>query len=245
VFIFIAPSDVTFSPDLVPPYVANSPTFSSSKPKRILPRPFFDPVDVVLSLRLLILINKHAVKESIGSGVAASVQALGLISISFLGNGSADRMSLSPSAPHGSSRSSHSPQAGDLLLELGVKENVVAPWDLRRRGSAEFKRSVQACKQTCWLVVAKGRLAESAYFTFVYLFQIIDRVSFYFSSWLAEGELFTLDLFKLAVSFLALYLSHQFSFNKLDKGHHALLLRYQLDITDAKVEVRRTVKISL
>jgi len=29
-------------------------------------------------------------------------------------------------------------------FNMASKENVVATWDLRRRGSAEFKRSVQA-----------------------------------------------------------------------------------------------------
>jgi len=183
----------------------------------------FDPVGGVLSLCRLILINKHAVKESLGSGVAASIQALGVISISFPGNGSADCMSLSPwisAASHGSLRCSHSPQAGNLLLELGAKENVVAAWDLRRKDSAEFKTSVQAT-----VLVGSGK-GKSAYLIFVYLFQIIDRMSFSFSSWLAEGELLTLDLFKLAVSFLAPYLSHKFSFNTLGKGHHAIFRRY-------------------
>ena len=32
---------------------------------------------------------------------------------------------------------------GDLLLELGTKENVVATWDLGKRDLAEFKKSVQ------------------------------------------------------------------------------------------------------
>jgi hypothetical protein len=56
----------------------------------------FDPVDGVLSLRRLV-IDKHAVKESIGSGVAASVQALGATSISLPGMGGTGRLSSSPS----------------------------------------------------------------------------------------------------------------------------------------------------
>lgn len=152
-FTFIAPSDITFSSDLLPPYaphlITNSPTFSSSKPKRIVNYQdllLFDPVDGVLSLRRLI-VDKHAVKESIGSGVAASVQALGVTSISFPGTGGADRISLSPStsaASRGGSRSSQSQQVADPLMELGAKESVVATWDLRRRRDlAEFKRPVQ------------------------------------------------------------------------------------------------------
>jgi hypothetical protein len=46
----------------------------------------FGPVDGTLSLLPLIM-NKDAVKNSIGSGVAASVQALGVTSILFTGIG--------------------------------------------------------------------------------------------------------------------------------------------------------------
>ena len=173
-FTFIAPSDITFSPDLLPPYapqlITNSPTFSSSKPKRIVNYQdllLFDPVDGILSLRRLI-IDKHAVKESIGGGVAASVQALGVTSISFPGMGAADRMSTSPSTSstsRGGSRHSHAPQVGDPLLELGAKENVVATWDLRRRGDlAEFKRSVQP---NVLIGGGKGKVGRECVFQFV------------------------------------------------------------------------------
>jgi len=73
-------------------------------------------------------------------------------------------MSLSPltsAASHGSSRSLHLPQAGDLLLELGAKENVVATWDLSRRGSAEFKRLVQA---TALVGSSKGKIGREYVF---------------------------------------------------------------------------------
>ena len=95
-FTFIAPSDITFSADLLSPYaphlITNSATFSSSKPKRVVNYQdlLFGPVDGVLSLRRLIT-DKHEVKGSIGSGVAASVQALDVTSISFPGMGAGDR----------------------------------------------------------------------------------------------------------------------------------------------------------
>ena len=88
-------------------------------------------------------------------------------------------MTLSPSTfatSLGSSRSSHSPQAGDLLLELGAKENVVATWDLRMRDSAEFKRSVQA---TVLVGSGIGNIGRECVFHLRLSFQIIDRVSFF------------------------------------------------------------------
>jgi len=181
-FTFIAPSDITFSPDLLPPYaphlITNSPTFSSSKPKRIVNYQdllLFDPVDGVLSLRRLIT-DKHAVKDGIGSGVAASVQALGVTSISFPGMGAGDRVSMSPStsaASRGGSRTSQSQQVGDPLMELGAKENIVATWDLRRRDLAEFKKSVQP---SVLVDGGKGKVGRECVFQFVYLFRIIDWV---------------------------------------------------------------------
>ena len=76
---------------------------------------------------------------------------------------------------------------GDLLLELGAKEKVVGTCDLRRRDSAEFKRSVQP---TVLVGSDKGKI-DSVYLLFFYLFRIMDRVRIYFSSWLAEGALST------------------------------------------------------
>ncbi|KIM42507.1 hypothetical protein M413DRAFT_444245 [Hebeloma cylindrosporum] len=237
-FTFIAPSDITFSPDLLPPYapqlVSNSPTFSPSKPKRIVNYQdllLFDPVDGVLSLRRLI-IDKHPVKESIGSGVAASVQAFGVTSISFPGMGGGDRISLSPStsgASRGGSRTSHSPQVGgDPQMELFAKEGMVATWDLRRkRDWAEFKRPV-----TPNLVVTGGGGLGGR-----------GKGGMLGRDWLAEGELSTCSNSPRVLP-RSLYLSHQFSFHTLGEDYHALLRRYQLDITGTKIEVRRTIEIS-
>ena len=196
-FTFIAPSDTTFSCDLFPPYVANSRTFSSSKPKRILPRPLRPSRWCPFPFPAYP--HQQASSERNGSDVATSVRALHVISISFPGNGNADRMSLSPStsaASHGSSRSLHLPQAGDLLLELGAKENVVATWDLRRGSGDPWKRP-------CWLVVAKERLAERAISFLFISFKSLIECHFIFQAG-------SLNLFKLTrcVSFLALYLTN-------------------------------------
>ena len=111
-------------------------------------------------------------KDGIGSGVAASVQALGVTSISFPGMGTGDRMSMSPStsaASRGGSRTSQSQQVGDPPMELGAKENIVATWDLRRRRDlAEFKRSVQPVGG------GKGKVGRECVFQFIYIFRITD-----------------------------------------------------------------------
>ena len=120
-------------------------------------------------------------KESIGSGVAASVQALGVTGISFPGMGSADRLSMSPSTPaasRGGSRNSHLQKVGDPPMELAAKESVVATWDLRRkRDWVEFKRAVQPN-----ILVSTGKRKEKVgrecVFYLVYLFRIIDWVFF-------------------------------------------------------------------
>lgn len=42
----------------------------------------------------------------------------------------------------------------------------------------------------------------------------------------------------------SLYLSHQFSFHTLGEDYHALIRRYQFDISGTKIEVRKVVEIS-
>ena len=63
------------------------------------------------------------------------------------------------------------------------------------------------------------------------------------SSWLAEGELSTCSNSSRVLP-RSLYLSHQFSFHTLGEDYHALLRRYQLDITGANIEVRKAIEIS-
>ena len=90
------------------------------------------------------------------------------------------------------------------------------------------------------MVRERERSAESAYFISFLCFQSLIG---YFSSWLAEGELSTCSNSPRVLP-RSLYLSHQFSFHTLGEDYHALLRRYQLDITGTKIEVRRTIEIS-
>lgn len=91
----------------------------------------FDPEDGMLSLYRLTL-DKKPVRESGISGVAASVHALGVASISLPGMGGAGRLSSSPSSkpvPIGGA----SGKGGEQPMELGLKETrVVATYSLQR-----------------------------------------------------------------------------------------------------------------
>jgi hypothetical protein len=94
----------------------------------------FDPADGVLSLRRLSL-DKHVVREK-GLGMAAaaaSVQALGVTSISLPGMGGAGRLALSPSRSGGSGGNKSSTAVDPPVTELVAKESIVATWNLQRR----------------------------------------------------------------------------------------------------------------
>lgn len=62
-------------------------------------------------------------------------------------------------------------------------------------------------------------------------------------SWLSEGEISTCSN-STKILPRPLYLSHQFSFHTLGEDYHALIRRYQFDISGAKIEVRKAVEIS-
>ena len=74
----------------------------------------------------------------------------------------------------------------------------------------------------------------------------------YFESWIEYEFIFQAGSLRAnsqpvqtrRVSLLTLYISHQFTFHTLSGCYHALLQLYQLDITGAKIEVRRTIGVS-
>jgi hypothetical protein len=136
-FTFISPLDIAQSPRLLPQQrtghskTPSSPTIQIPKQHQhfqdVL---FFDPADGVLSLRRLSL-DKHSVREQ-GLGIAAaaaSVQALGVTSISLPGMGGAGKLARSPSRPGGNASTSVDPPVTELVAE----ESTVATWDLQRR----------------------------------------------------------------------------------------------------------------
>ena len=61
--------------------------------------------------------------------------------------------------------------------------------------------------------------------------------------WLSQAEL---SSFSRSAKLLprSIYLSHQFSFHTLGEDYHALIRRYQLDVSGAKIDVRREVQVS-
>ena len=138
-FTFISPLDISQSPRLLPqqsipnPRPSSSPTILSHQIPKQQQQQFqdvllFDPADGVLSLRRLSL-DKHLVREQ-GLGMAAaaaSVQALGVTSISLPRMGSAGRLARSPT------RSGGSGVVDPPVVELVARESNVATWHLQRR----------------------------------------------------------------------------------------------------------------
>ena len=143
-FTFISPLDIAQSPRLLPQQRTKTP---SSPPIQIPQQHqqfqdvlFFDPADGVLSLRRLSL-DKHFVREQ-GLGMAAaaaSVQALGVTSISLPGMGGAGKLARSPSRPGGNASVGVDPPVAELVAQ----ESTVATWDLQRRKDwVEIKRRI-------------------------------------------------------------------------------------------------------
>ena len=155
-FTFISPFDIAQSPRLPPQQrlpdsrTPSSPTIPSHQTaKQIQPQRFqdvllFDPADGVLSLRRLSL-DKHFVREhSLGmAAAAASVQALGVTSVSLPGMGGAGRLAGSPSR---SGSSGHRSSTLDPpVAELVAQESTVATWDLQRQTNwVEIKQSIMS-----------------------------------------------------------------------------------------------------
>ncbi|KAJ3484267.1 hypothetical protein NLJ89_g11995 [Agrocybe chaxingu] len=228
-FTFVSSNGLSASPDLLPPlspppvsHSPSSPSFSpSSRGKRganyqhVL---VFDPEEGVLSLRRLTL-DKHLVREQGIGGVAASVQVLGVTSISLPGMGSSGRLSSSPSSAAKTGAQTAAARVVDPPTELGAKESEVATWNLgRERGWEEIKRPM----------VPNGRGVKGPSAG---------------GEWFSEAELSTCSN-SARVLPRSLYLSHQFSFHTLGEEYQTLLRRYQFDFSGAKIEVRKAVEIS-
>ncbi|KAF8161700.1 hypothetical protein B0H34DRAFT_702189 [Crassisporium funariophilum] len=227
-FIFISPVDISTSPRLRPPSSPNlttdspsSPLFSPQKTTNFQDVLLFDPMDGILSLRRLTL-DKQLAHEP---GVAASVQALGVTSISLPGMGGAGRMSGSPSMRGGGGGRmlglTATVSVAELPMELVGKEGTVATWDLQRgRDWVEIKQPMGLDERAD---LRRGRLTSG--------------------DWLSEAELSTCSSSQRVLP-RSLYLSHQFSFHTLGEDYHALIRGYQFDISGAKIEVRKEVEIS-
>ncbi|KAF9037221.1 hypothetical protein BJ165DRAFT_1375558 [Panaeolus papilionaceus] len=254
-FTLLTPSDLSSSPNLLPTSQRSSsqsrhsidpntsPLLASPKSTKkttnfqdIL---LFDPLDSTLSLYRL-TVDKHFPRES---GIAASVHALGVTSISLPGLGAAGKLtSSSPSKGLGImgtgaggggaiSRTSSSStnrdnkdrgtEGKDVALELSVKESVIATWALAQRG----REWVEVKKDLGGMRIRRDERGGRG------------------GDWLAEAEITTCSK-STRVLPRSLYLSHQFSFYTLGEDYHALIRRLHLDIIGSKIEVRTTVSIN-
>ena len=136
-FTFISPLDISQSPRLLPQQsIPNSRTSSSPILSHQIPKQLqqfqdvllFDPADGVLSLRRLSLDKQFVREQGLGmAAAAASVQALGVTSISLPRMGVAGRHARSPS------RSGSSGVVDPPVAQLVAKESNVATWHLQRR----------------------------------------------------------------------------------------------------------------
>ena len=241
-FTFISPLDISQSPRLLPQQsIPNSRTSSSPILSHQIPKQLqqfqdvllFDPADGVLSLRRLSL-DKHLVREQ-GLGMAAaaaSVQALGVTSISLPRMGGAGRHARSPS------RSGSSGVVDPPVAQLVAKESNVATWHLQRRTDwVEIKQRIfnPDIKPS-----QPGLGGEYVLFNL----SLIKRELFnHLLSWLAEAELTTCSSSQHILP-RSLYLSHQFSFHTLGEDYHALIRRHQFDICGEEIKVRKQVEIN-
>ncbi|TFK32507.1 hypothetical protein BDQ12DRAFT_692387 [Crucibulum laeve] len=232
-FTFISSTDTTLPSSLRPSAVsaavdvAGSPPLSSRQ--RHIPTNFqdvlvFDPVDGVLSLRRFVLDQRP--KEQ---GITASVSsALGATSISLPGMGGTGRLSSSPSTTGGNTKisSTKASRLSEMLtstMELTASENIIATWNVQRqRDWGEIKRALEHSTED---------------------HRTSNHVEQGAADWLAQAELSPCSRSTRLVP-RPLYASHQFSFHTLGEDYHALIRRYQFDISGSKIDVRREVEIS-
>lgn len=131
---FISDSELVETPQLLPTSPPNRRTYSPpppSSPRRKLGTNYqhillFDPEEGVLSLHRLTL-EKTLSRDQIIGGVAASIQALGVTSMSFPGTSNLGRLSTSPSAKPVATAKTPEP-----LMELAAKVSQVATYNLKR-----------------------------------------------------------------------------------------------------------------
>ncbi|KAJ3730564.1 hypothetical protein C8R42DRAFT_11268 [Lentinula raphanica] len=179
----------------------------------------FDPLDGILSLRRIFV----DVKPKLGDGPSilgtnfGSVGSLGA-SRSLPATNAVGRLSGSASpgtSPVGTTGAFPTKAENG---ELTSRESTVASWHLRRGKDWPEKKEVLKTDPRRGLNTTTGQ-----------------------PSWLAQAEISTYSTHAIPRS---IYLSHQFSFRALGEDYHALIRRFKLDITGAKIEVRKGVEVS-
>jgi hypothetical protein len=205
----------------------------SPRPANLQDILLFDPADETLSLRRCMLELRPKDRGTIGMGGT---------SISLPGMGGAAKPSASPSKS-GSVKSrtgkSALTETMDVPMELIGRDNIVATWSLGVRAEeGVVKKSLQGHDDGRERGSEKAGRAKCVYLPLLSLSVLTMLLS-----WLAQVELST---FSRSAKLLprSIYLSHQFSFHTLGEDYHALIRRYQFDISGHNIEVRKEVQIS-
>ncbi|KAJ3772601.1 hypothetical protein FB446DRAFT_643226, partial [Lentinula raphanica] len=179
----------------------------------------FDPLDGILSLRRIFV----DVKPKLGDG--PSILGTNLGSVGSLGASRSLPATNAVGRLSGSASPGTSPVGTTGAFptkaengELTSRESTVASWHLRRGKDWPEKKEVLKTDPRRGLNTTTGQ-----------------------PNWLAQAEISTYSTHAIPRS---IYLSHQFSFRALGEDYHALIRRFKLDITGAKIEVRKGVEVS-
>ncbi|KIK57237.1 hypothetical protein GYMLUDRAFT_247197 [Collybiopsis luxurians FD-317 M1] len=179
----------------------------------------FDPTDGILSLRRITCEAKPKHKD--GPPLLGASFAPVNASRSLPGTGASGRLnaSSSPTTSTMQRTAAGNPQASDGLGEMNGRDTTVASWNLRRGKDWSEKKGV-----------LEG-------------IPVRDDPASGQTNWLAQAELSTYSK-STRVLPRSIYLSHQFSFRALGEDYHALIRRFQLDVSGTKIDVRKGVEVS-
>ncbi|KAJ3919551.1 hypothetical protein F5877DRAFT_40033 [Lentinula edodes] len=182
----------------------------------------FDPTDGILSLRRIYTDVKF--KPNDGASILGtnfgSIGSTGA-SRSLPGTNAGGRLSVSTSPRISSVATTGLPHSKAENGELIGRENFVTSWRLRRGRDWPEKKETSMNDE-------RGSARQD---------------TTHQSNWLAQAELST-HSGSTRVLPRSIYLSHQFSFRTLGEDYHALIRRYQLDLTGTKIEVRKGIEVS-
>ncbi|KAJ3886249.1 hypothetical protein GG344DRAFT_57825 [Lentinula edodes] len=235
-FTFLEPSveeERRLPPNLLPPLSSPHllPTHQHSYGSQLSPngRPrnlqdilVFDPTDGILSLRRIYTDVKF--KPNDGASILGtnfgSIGSTGA-SRSLPGTNAGGRLSVSTSPRTSSVATIGLPHSKAENGELIGRENFVTSWRLRRGRDWPEKKETSMTDE-------RGSARQD---------------TSHQSNWLAQAELST-HSGSTRVLPRSIYLSHQFSFRTLGEDYHALIRRYQLDLTGTKIEVRKGIEVS-
>ncbi|KAJ4501018.1 hypothetical protein C8R41DRAFT_280918 [Lentinula lateritia] len=193
----------------------------NGRPRNLQDILVFDPTDGILSLRRIYTDVKFKPNDG-ASILGTNFGSIGTgASRSLPGTNAGGRLSVSTSPRISSVATIGLPHARAENGELIGRENFVTSWRLRRGRDWPEKKDT---------LTTDGRGSAR-------------QDTNHQSNWLAQAELST-HSGSTRVLPRSIYLSHQFSFRTLGEDYHALIRRYQLDLTGTKIEVRKGIEVS-